>query len=74
MRHILPFQSAVQEHNEKIFADTNEHKVTIAADDVVCGNPIEREKAVCMYALRTQKEYLYISGLLRKLDAAVNSV
>ena len=27
-----------------------------------------------MYALRTQKEYLHISGLLRKLDAAVNSV
>ena len=74
MRHILPFRSAVQEHNEKIFADTNEHKVTIEADDVVCGNPIEREKAVCMYAPRTQKEYLHISRLLRKLDAAVNSV
>ena len=27
-----------------------------------------------MYALRTQKEYFYLSSLLRKLDAAVNSV
>ena len=47
------------------------NKVTIVADDVLCGNPIEREKAVCQYALKTQKEYSHISGLLRKLDAAV---
>ena len=74
VRHILPFRNAVQAHNEKIFADTNEYKLTITADDVLCGNPIEREKAVCQYALKTQKEYSHISGLLRKLDAAVNSV
>ena len=45
MTHILPFQNAVQAHNEKIFAETIEYKVTIVADDVLCGNPIEREKA-----------------------------
>ena len=55
VRHILPFRNAVQAHNEKIFAETNEYKLTITADDVLCGNPIETEKAVCQFALKTQK-------------------
>ena len=74
VRHILPFRNAVQEHNEQIYAETNENKVTITADDVLCGNPIEKEKVVCQYALKTQKEYSQISGLMRNLHAAVNSV
>ena len=42
-RHIFPFANAVEQHNRNIFHQMQEDKVTIQAEDAVCGNPNEGE-------------------------------
>ena len=44
VRHIFPFANAVTEHNQKAFHQIHEYKVTIEAQDAVCGNPNEEER------------------------------
>ena len=49
-------------------------KVTIQAEDAVCGNPEEGEQDMAYYCLMIRDEYDQINGLLRSLDAAVGAV
>ena len=51
-----------------------EDKVTIQAEDVVCGNPNEGERDMAYYRLMIKDKYNKINGLLRSLDAAVGAV
>ena len=50
-RHIFPFANAVKAHNNNIFHQIQEDKVTIQAEDVVCGNPKEGERDRAYYNL-----------------------
>ena len=51
-----------------------EYKVTIQAEDAVCGNPEEGEWDMAYYHLMIKDKYDKIYGLMRSLDAAVGAV
>ena len=73
-RHIFPFANAVEQHNRNIFHQMQGDKVTIQAENAVCGNPNEGEWDMAYYRLMMRDEYDKINGLLRSLDAAVGAV
>ena len=73
-RHVFPFANAVEQHNRNIFHQMQEDKVTIQAEDVVCGNPNEGEWDMAYYHLMIRDKYNKINGLLQSLDAAVGAV
>ena len=74
VRCIFPFAIAVAAHNQKVFHQMHKYKVTIEAQDAVCGNPNEEEWRTAYYDLLTNKDHNEINGLLRSLDAAVSGV
>ena len=72
-RHIFPFANAVKAHSNNIFCQIQEDKVTIQAEDVVCGNPKEGERDRAYYNMLIKDDYK-INGLLQSLNAAVGAV
>ena len=71
---MYPFANAVEQHNRNIFHQMQEDKVTIQAEDAVCGNPNKGEWDMASYHLMIRDEYNKINGLLQSLDAAVGAV
>ena len=63
-RHIFPFANAVKAHNNNIFCQIQEDKVTIQAEDVLCGNPKEGERDRAYYDLLIKDDYDKMNGLL----------
>ena len=63
-RHIFPFANAVKQHNRNIFCEMQEYKVTIQAEDAVCGNPKEGEQDMAYYHLMIKDKYDQINGLM----------
>ena len=63
-RHVFPFANAVEQHNRNIFHQMQEDKVTIQAEDSVCGDPNEGERDMAYYHLMIRDEYNNINGLL----------
>ena len=63
-RHVFPFANAVEQHNRNIFHQMQEDKLTIQAEDAVCGNPNEGEWDMAYYRLMIRDEYNKINGLL----------
>ena len=61
-------------HNNNIFHQIQEDKVTIQAEDVVCGNPKEGEQDRAHYDLLIKDDYDKINGLLQNLNTAVGVV
>ena len=57
VRHIFPFANAVAAHNQKVFNQIHEYKVTIEAQDAVCGNPNEDKLRTAYYDLLTNKDH-----------------
>ena len=54
VRHIFPFANAVTAHNQNVFHQIHEYRVTIEAQDAVCGNPSEEEQRIAYYDLLTK--------------------
>ena len=73
-RHTFPFTNAVKAHNNNIFHQIQEDKVTIQAEDVVCGKPKEGEWDRAYYDLLIKEEYDKRNGLLQSLNIAVGAV
>ena len=73
VRHIYPF-AAVQKHNKHIFHQVQSFKISIPANDKVCGNLKLSECAKCQALLISRENYYEISGLLHTLDTAVDCV
>ena len=63
-RHVFLFANAVEQHNRNIFHQMQEDKVTIQAEDTVCGNPNEGEWDMAYYRLMIRDEYNKRNGLL----------
>ena len=63
-RHIFPFANAMKTHNNNIFCQIQEDKVTIQAEDVVCGNSKEAGWDRAYYDLLIKEDYDKINGLL----------
>ena len=61
-------------HNDNIFCEIQEDKVTIQAEDNVCGSPKEGEQVRAYYDLLIKDDYDKINGLLQSLNVAVGVV
>ena len=55
----------MKQHNRNIFHQMQEDKVTIQAEDAVCGNPDKGEWDMANYHLMIKDKYDKINGLLR---------
>ena len=73
-RHFFPLKITTINHNEIMFVNSENEKMSIYAYDFVTGNPSEKMKQKCKLYVKTSNKYAEKNGLLRTLNAAVGSV
>ena len=69
--HFFPLKITTINHNEIMYVNAENEKMSIHAYDFVTGNPSEQVKQKCKLYVKTSNNYTEKNGLLRTLNAAV---